>query len=137
MTVRSITQETEVSRFLYYFFLCLCKSFKELFLLLSLTGFPESGCKGTKFLRNCKQKRKKSCDFNNYFVFYSVYLSKSTDYTLLYICASKKNNPFPDPPPEEEGKEAHTPTPPIAAPHSACREREERRKEERKKKKNA
>ena len=32
MTVRSITQETEVSRFLYYFFLCLCKSFKELFL---------------------------------------------------------------------------------------------------------
>ena len=39
MTVRSITQETEVSRFLYYFFLCLCKSFKELFLQCSSTTF--------------------------------------------------------------------------------------------------
>ena len=39
MTVRSITQETEVSRFLYYFFLCLCKSFKELFLVFA-NRFP-------------------------------------------------------------------------------------------------
>ena len=39
MTVRSITQETEVSRFLYYFFLCLCKSFKELFLQYSSATF--------------------------------------------------------------------------------------------------
>ena len=130
MTVRSITQETEVSRFLYYFFLCLCKSFKELFLLLLLTGFPESGCKGTKFLRNCKQKRKKSCDFNNYFVLHPVYLSKSRDYTLLYICA-RKNNHNPDSPPrrrEEEARKKPTPDPSL---------REERRKEERKKKKNA
>ena len=131
MTVRSITQETEVSRFLYYFFLCLCKSFKELFLLLSLTGFPESGCKGTKFLRKCKQKRKKSCDFNNYFVLHPVYLSKSRDYTLLYICARKKNNHNPDSPTrrrEEKARKKPTPDPSL---------REERRKEERKKKKNA
>ena len=39
MTVRSITQETEVSRFLYYFFLCLCKSFKELSLQCSSATF--------------------------------------------------------------------------------------------------
>ena len=39
MTVRSITQETKVSRFLYYFFLCLCKSFKELFLQCSGATF--------------------------------------------------------------------------------------------------
>ena len=39
MTVRSITQETKVSRFLYYFFLCLCKSFKELFLQCSSATF--------------------------------------------------------------------------------------------------
>ena len=31
MTVRSITQETKVSRFLYYYFSVLCKTFKELF----------------------------------------------------------------------------------------------------------
>jgi hypothetical protein len=98
--------------------------------LFSLTGFPESGCKGTKFLRNCKQKRKKSCDFNNYFVLHPVYLSKSRDYTLLYICA-RENNHNPDSPPrrrEEEARKKPTPDPSL---------REERRKEERKKKKNA
>ena len=87
MTVRSITQETEVSRFLYYFFLCLCKSFKELFLLLSLTGFPESGCKGTTIFRNHKQIQKKSYRFNNYFVFLQPFLGAQGGHTLLYICA--------------------------------------------------
>ena len=44
MTVRSITQETEVSRFLYYFFLCLCKSFKELFLSMKADAKVQSFC---------------------------------------------------------------------------------------------
>ena len=36
------------TRFLYYFFLCLCKSFKELALFMpSPKILSESGCKGT------------------------------------------------------------------------------------------
>jgi hypothetical protein len=60
-------------------------------------------------LRNCKQKRKKSCGFNNYFDFYSVYLSKRTGYSLLYICA-REEQPLPQPSPRggrRKEKEAH------------------------------
>ena len=42
------------TRFLYYFFLCLCKSFKELVWDCFIRTFPESGCKGTTIFRIAK-----------------------------------------------------------------------------------
>ena len=56
--------------FLYYF-VCLCKSFKETLFICSHSKFlRESGCKGTTFFRNTKLFNEKNyeIDANQYFL---------------------------------------------------------------------
>ena len=69
------------------FLLCLCKSFKELFLqCLAQQVLSESGCKGTTFFRTCKLFR----DFFRWKRKVFGLIDSITGYTLFIIKARSK-----------------------------------------------